>query len=65
MIEYLQELGYTDSEGKPLSWVEIESWCALTGTILTSWEAKLLKQLSSEFAMQQNKKDYREPLPKR
>jgi len=63
ILHILQDLGFTDSEGKGLSYSEIESYCNLSGEVLSSWETITLKYLSSDFASQLMKKDINEETP--
>lgn len=53
LVEYLQALDYVEpgmAGPVRLGFGEIESWARLNGVRLNPWEAKLLRQLSSEFA---------------
>ncbi len=59
----LQDLGYTDSEGHGLSYSEMESYCNLTGVSLSPWESSTLKQLSSDFASQLQKREMNDETP--
>lgn len=63
LMYILQDLGYTDSEGNALSYSEIESYTRLTGVELSSWDVMTLKQLSSDFASQIQKRDMNEETP--
>ncbi len=63
MIEMLQDLGYTDSEGHGLPYSEIQSYCSLVGVELSSWDASTLKKLSSDFAVQLQKRDMNDETP--
>jgi hypothetical protein len=35
--------------GETLTYGEIIAWCSATGAVLTSWEAKALRQMSSAY----------------
>jgi hypothetical protein len=48
LVEYLFEAGPT-SAGEVLTYGEIAAWTRLTGTVLTSWEAKTLRGMSREY----------------
>jgi len=63
VVGYLQDLGYTTSDGHGLPYSEIESYCNLTATDLTPWEAEVIKKLSSEFASQLQKRDINDETP--
>ena len=45
----LVEIGLVEANGmgaSPLSWREIDAWCARTGVELLPWEARLIRRLS-------------------
>jgi hypothetical protein len=52
IITRLVEIGLTESNGMaatPLSWREIDAWCARTGIDLSPWEARLMRSLSVAY----------------
>ena len=57
LIEFLYELGIYTVSGfgiLPLSFSEIEAWKNTTKTNISSWEARVLKFLSSSYVSQHN-----------
>ena len=51
----LIEIGLTEAAGMgaaPLSWREIDAWCARTAVDLDPWESRLLRSLSLEYLAQ-------------
>ena len=52
IYDWLMEVGPTENGGMgpvQLSWKEICAWSSMTFTSMTAWEARLLRELSSEF----------------
>lgn len=52
IVDRLVEIGMSEAAGMgvaPLSWREIDAWCARTGVDLEPWEGRLLRRLSSEY----------------
>jgi hypothetical protein len=52
LVGWLFEVGPVGSTGMgpvAVSFQEIAAWCSLTGVRLTSWEARMLRQLSHEY----------------
>ena len=52
IVNRLIEMGLTEAAGMgvaPLSWREIDAWCARTGVDLDPWEARLIRRLSAEY----------------
>ncbi len=52
IIDRLNEIGLTGSDGMsavPLSWGEIQAWQQNTFVRLSSWEARLIRSLSTEY----------------
>ena len=48
----------------PLTWTEIKSWCEVTQTELSSWEATMVMSLSRHFSSSFNKFDEKDfPTP--
>ena len=50
--DWLVEIGLTEAAGMsavPLSWREINEWCARTCIDLLPWEARLMRRLSSDY----------------
>jgi hypothetical protein len=48
IVGYLMDVGPAPA-GETLTYGEINAWCSATGVVLTSWEAKALKQMSSAY----------------
>lgn len=51
IVARLVEIGVSEAAGMgvvPLSWREIDAWCARTGIDLSPWEARLIRALSAE-----------------
>lgn len=48
LIDTTKSIGLSHG-GKPISFVEIESWCSLSGISLSIWEAENIKSLSGIF----------------
>lgn len=52
VIKHLMELGLTEAAGMglaPLSWSTIDAWQRVTGIAVPAWEARLIRQLSTEY----------------
>jgi hypothetical protein len=52
LVEYLFEAGPVSAVGMgpvTLTWVDLEAWQRATGVSLHPWQARLLRQLSSEY----------------
>ena len=52
MIDRLIEIGLTEAAGMgsaPLSWREIDAWCARTRVDLPPWEGRLIRRLSIAY----------------
>ena len=52
LIGYLMEMGLTEAAGMgmvALSWREITAWQDGTGIVLSSWQARLIRRLSTEY----------------
>ena len=49
IITRLVEIGLTEAGSSPLSWREIDAWCARTGVDLAPWEARLIRSLSVAY----------------
>jgi len=61
-LGYLEELGYM-SDGKSLSFVEINAWAQVTSVCLSPWEAIMIKELSNAFTYEITRKDINDPSP--
>lgn len=58
IIDRLIEMGLTEAAGMgagPIGWTTMAAWSALTGIPLQSWEARLLRKLSSEYLAESRK----------
>jgi len=51
VAEWFSELGYM-MDRQPLSFQEIQSWSAVTGTILSAWHGSVLRQMSVAYVGQ-------------
>lgn len=52
LVEWLFEIGPTEPTSMgdaPLSWREIDAWCARTGIDLDPWESRTIRRLSAAF----------------
>lgn len=52
LLTWLVEMGISEAAGMgavPLSWREINAWCARTGVDLTPWQGRTIRQLSAEY----------------
>lgn len=52
IVDRLIEMGMSEAAGMgvaPLSWREIDAWCARTAVDLDPWEGRLLRRLSAEY----------------
>lgn len=64
IIDMLFELGVSNSSNSAIEFSEIKAWSELTGTVLTSFEALTIRELSSAYVIQLNKSVNRhEPAP--
>lgn len=57
VIDRLVEIGLTEAAGMgmaPISWQTIAAWSRLTGIVLMSWEARLLRHLSMAYLTEFN-----------
>lgn len=53
LVDWLMEVGPTSSDGLsagPVAWEAIAAWSALTCRSLLPWEARILRQMSRDFA---------------
>lgn len=50
ITDWLLEIGPLCSDGGSLDWVDLAAWQELTGVVLEPWEARLIRQLSGEYA---------------
>lgn len=58
LLEYLSEIGEARSNGNtlsPIDWEEITAWQHLTGTDLSTWDARMLRHLSSVYVASYHK----------
>jgi hypothetical protein len=58
IVEWLIEIGLTDNSGMsatPLTWCEINAWCARTRVSPAPWEARLIRRLSSDYIAESRK----------
>lgn len=58
VITRLIEIGLTSSTGMDrtaLTWAEINQWKAATGFALSSWEARMIRQLSAAYIVEGRK----------
>ncbi len=52
VYDWLMQVGPVEAGGMgqvPISWATIHAWSALTFTRLSSWEARMLRRLSSDY----------------
>ena len=60
LAAFFQEVGPAASGGMglmPISFTEIYNWASVTGTTLTGWEAKTLRQMSKAYVAEYNRSD--------
>lgn len=48
LVGYLLKVG-PGHDGAPITFLEIEAWTRMTGTVLTAWEAGALRSLSQAY----------------
>lgn len=54
ILGWLIEIGLTEPAGMgvaPLGWATIDAWCNRTGIDLSPWEARLIRQLSTDYVV--------------
>ena len=52
LLQYLYEIGEARSYGQtlaPIDWQEITAWQHATGTALTTWDARMIRHLSTIY----------------
>jgi hypothetical protein len=57
LLVHVAEAGWcdwVDGVAKPLDWREIAAWAEMTDTLLTPWEARAVRIMSSEYAGEAN-----------
>lgn len=58
IVDWLVEMGITESNGMasvPLSWREIDAWCARTAVDLPPWTGRIIRKLSVAYVSEARK----------
>lgn len=58
IIDWLIEIGLTEAAGMgavPLSWLQINAWCARTNIDLEPWVGRLIRRLSAAYLAESHK----------
>jgi len=63
IIDRLVEIGLTDADGAPISWLAINEWQRATCVHLAPWEARLIRRLSVEYVAESRRAESENAAP--